>query len=59
METLKYFQKNKSLDHLTTGLGKNFFSIPKAKEIEFAAPARDMCYLFCEYRHVFLTFSQE
>lgn len=59
METLKYFQKNKSLDHLTTRLGKNFFSIPKAKEIEFAAPARDMCYLFCEYRHAFLTFSQE
>lgn len=59
METLKYFQKNKSLDHLTTGLGKSFFSILKAKEIEFAAPARDICYLFCEYRHVILTSSQE
>lgn len=59
MEFLKYFQKNKSLDHLTTGLGKSFFSIPKGKEIEFAASTRDICYLFCEYRHVFLTFSQE
>lgn len=48
MEFLKYFQKNKSFDHLTTGLGKSFFSIPKAKEIEFAASTRDICYLFCE-----------
>lgn len=59
MESLKYFQKNKSLDHLTIRLGKSFFSICKAKEIEFAASTRNICYLFCEYGHVFLTFSQE